>query len=444
MSTLEFEFAKHVQPIFDPYRIKVLKGGRGGVKSWTAADYHIRGAFLHGWRTLCGREVQKSIKESVHRLLCDRISALKLGWFFTIINNEIRGQNGSLFSYAGISNLSADGIKSYEGYDRFWGEESHTFTRTSLDKLEPTFRKDGAELMFTFNPELETDEVWVRYVEPDDPDILVIDCSLENNPWAPEELLKARDKFQSLVDQGKREQWEFDWIWRGKTKPAVDGAIYANQVNAVLEDKRLTHVPHDPALYTHLVWDLGYDDSMSIGFVQRDGGTVRFIDFIEDNHRTYESYVKQIREVSLAEGYRIALDGRDGGKAWLPHDGKRKTADTGKSPTELLESFGLEVGIASNGEKTIPDIGVDARIRAGRSMFGRCVFDQKNCTPLFNKLRRYARKISKETGQASGIKKDGNDHAGDMFTYVAVIEKELTNEPEPLKLATDNSPGFAF
>ena len=270
MSTLEFNFAKHVQPIFDPFRIKCLKGGRGGVKSWTAADYHIRGAFLHGWRVLCGREVQKSIRQSVHRLLQDRIAALGLGWFFDVTTTEIRGKNGALFSYAGISNLSAEDVKSYEGYDRFWGEEAQSFTRRSLDILEPTFRKPGSELMFTFNPELETDEVWVRYIESDSPDVLVIDCSYHNNPWFPDVLEKERQSFLRQVEQGKREQFEYDWIWEGKTKPAVDGAIYAKQVAQVIEDKRLTHVPHDPELYTHLIWDLGYNDDMTIGFVQRE------------------------------------------------------------------------------------------------------------------------------------------------------------------------------
>ncbi|MEM6817216.1 MAG: phage terminase large subunit [Pseudomonadota bacterium] len=432
---VDVQYAEHIEPIFDDsYWIKCLKGGRGGVKSWTAAHYHIEGVLLHGWRVLCGREVQKNIRESVHRLLQDRIEALGLSQYFTITATEIRANhNDGLFSFTGISDMSADGIKSYEGYDRFWGEEAHTFTRNSLDKLEPTFRKDGAQLMFTFNPELSTDEVWVRYVESNDPEILVIDCSLDNNPWRPERLIKQRDKFQGQVNQGKREQWEFDWIWGGKTKPAVEGAIYANEVAKVMEAGRLKDVPHDPTLYTHLVWDLGYNDDMTIGFVQRDGPSIRFVDYIEDNQLKYESYVKMIRKKVEEHGYRIAIDGREGGKAWLPHDGHQERAEAKSSAIKQVEDLGLEVGVNSDGDKGVPRLAIEERIRMGRQMFSRVVFDSEKCRPLFNKLQRYARKVSKETGQPAGIKKDGNDHAGDMFTYTAVIEKELVNESEKFK-----------
>lgn len=431
--SIEWEFASHVKEVWEPYRIKVLKGGRGGIKSWTAARYHLIDGYRQPLRILCGREVQKSIRESVHQLLSDQIELLGLGAFYDVLSTEIRGKNGTRIVYAGISQLTTESIKSYEGYDRFWGEEAQSFTRRSLDILEPTFRKEGSELMFTLNPELDTDEVWVRYIENPPDDTLVLDCSYHKNPWFPKVLENERQKFLRQVEMGKREQFEYDWIWEGKTKPAVEGAIYAKQVSDVVDDGRLTHVPHDPKLHTHLVWDLGYNDNTTIGFVQRSGSSVRFIDYIEDSHRTYESYVNQIREIVGKKGYRIALDGRDGGKAWLPHDGKATRPDTGKSPNELLRDYGLKTGTNSKGDDGVPDIGIKGRIEAGRQMFPRCLFDARNCTPLFNRLRRYSRKVSPETGQPSGIKKDGNDHAGDMFTYVAVIEKELTNESEKME-----------
>jgi phage terminase large subunit len=132
-----------------------------------------------------------------------------------------------------------------------------------------------------------------------------------------------------------------------------------------------------------------------------------------------------------ANGYRIALDGRTGGKAWLPHDGKAKRPEVGKSPIELLNELGLKTD-----EEGVPDIGIKGRIEAGRQMFARCVFDKEKCTPLFNRLRRYARKINPD-GHAVTIKKDGNDHAGDMFTYVAVVEGKLDNERQRRKIAYD-------
>src|SRR5690606_3822437 len=127
-------------------------------------------------------------------------------------------------------------------------------------------------------------------------------------------------------------------------------------------------VPYDPTLKVHTIWDLGWNDKMAIGFVQTAASSVRFIDYIEDSHRTYESYVQEIK----AKGYNLA-------KAWLPHDGKARNPQTGKSPIELLNAFGLEAD--ANG---VPDIGVKAGIEAARQMFPRVYFDKDKCTPLFN------------------------------------------------------------
>ena len=388
------------------------------MKSWTAARYHLIDGFQRPLRVLCGREVQKSIKESVHQLLSDQIELLGLQGFYDILSTEIRGKNGTRFTYAGISQLTTDSIKSYEGYDRFWGEESHTFSRRSLDILTPTFRKEGSELMFTLNPELDTDEIWVRYIETPEPDTLILDCSYHNNPWFPEVLEKERQGFLRQVEMGKRRQYEYDWIWEGKTKPAVDGAIYPDEVAATLEAKRLCPVPYDPMLMVHLVFDIGWNDKMSIGVVQTAAGSVRLIDYIEDSHRTYESYVNEILDKPYAK--KIA-------KFWLPHDAKAKNPQTGKSSIEIVEALIKSTGITVD---DIPDIGVKQGIDAARQMFSRVYFDKTNCTPLFNRLRRYARIISPTTGEAGSPKHDENSHGADMFRYIAVIEKELTNDEE--------------
>lgn len=402
----------------------MLWGGRGGVKSWTAARYFLISGYQRPRRILCGREVQRSIKESVHQLLSDQIHFLGLGGFYDVLKTEIRGKNGTKFAFTGLSNLTAETIKSYEGYDGFWGEEAQAFTRRSIDILLPTIREEGSELVFTFNPELDTDEIYTRFVENTPEDCVLIDCSYHNNPWFPEVLEKERLEMLRQVENGDREESDYEWIWEGKCKPAVSGAIYYKQIAKCIEAGRFRDVPHDPNLFTHLIWDLGYSDNMSIGFVQKAGPSIQFIDYIEEHHMSYEEYVQIIRKKKENHGYRIALDGATGGKAWLPHDGQHKNAQTKKSPIEALNDLGLKAD-----EDGIPDIGIKGRIEAGRQMFSRCLFDKGNCSPFFNRLRRYARKINLED-QATTIKKDGNDHAGDMYTYAAVIEKELTNESQ--------------
>jgi phage terminase large subunit len=108
------------------------------------------------------------------------------------------------------------------------------------------------------------------------------------------------------------------------------------------------------------------------------------------------------------------------GRAWLPHDGKAKNPQTGKSAIELLNAMGLDTD-----KEGVPDIGMKQGIEAARQMFPRTYFDKTKCGDMFNQLRRYARVISPTTNEPGSPKHDENSHAADMFRYIAVAEKNL-------------------
>ena len=95
----DIEFPKKLKPLFDANRIKVAHGGRGSAKSWGFARALLIQAAAAPLRVLCAREVQKSIKDSVHRLLDDQIQAIGLGHLFEVLENEIRCKNGSIFLF---------------------------------------------------------------------------------------------------------------------------------------------------------------------------------------------------------------------------------------------------------------------------------------------------------------------------------------------------------
>lgn len=405
----EWEFTENQEFLFEPHRYKVGKGGRNGTKSWGFG----RGLLIQGYdrplRILCAREVQKSIKESVHQLLKDQVALLGLEGFYTVLQNEIRGINGTLISFVGLSNLTAYTIKSYEGYDICWVEEAALVTKRSWDILLPTIRKDGSEIWVTFNPELDTDDTWVRFIENTPEDCVVMDMSFDTNPWLTKTAEQERQTFLRQVENGSRRQDEYDNIWLGHCKPAVEGAIYPVEVLRVLEEKRLCAVPYDPTFKVYTVWDLGFTDNMAIGFVQKTATALFLIDYIEDTQQTYEHFVNEIKD----RKYNLA-------KSFIPHDARKHTAQTGKSDKEILEKLGLEVEV-------IPNIGVQAGIDAARLMFPRVYFDKDKCTPLFNRLRRYARNVN-SNDEPTKPKHDENSHGADMFRYLAVIESSLTNE----------------
>ena len=416
----EWGFPDNAAFLFEPHRYKIGKGGRGGTKSWSFA----RAFLVQGWRDpirfLCAREIQKSIKESVHQLLSDQVEKLGLGIVQFPMDRLDLGKNGTKFVFTGLSNLTRESIKSYEGTNICWVEEADSVTRRSWDILVPTIRTDfyvdgerrEAEIWASFNPQLDTDETWVRFVENKREDCFVQDMSYDTNPWFPSVLEKERQEFLRQVENGSRRQEDYDNIWLGKCRPALPGSIYPDEIQAALKSNRLCPVPYDPKLKVHTIWDLGWADSMAIGFAQTAASSVRFIDYIEDSHRTYDSYYQEIKE----KKYNLGI-------AWLPHDGKAKNPQTGVSPIETLQKLGLKTD-----DKGVPDIGVHAGIEAARQMFSRCYFDKENCTPLFNRLRRYVRVISPTTNEAGAPKRDENTHGADMFRHVAVVESKLTNE----------------
>jgi phage terminase large subunit len=136
------KFPKKLRFLFEPARTKVARGGRGSGKSWgVARALLIRGA-KQTTRVLCTREVQKSIQQSVHQLLKDQIEALSLGAFYDVLSTEIRGKNGTQFYFGGLSDQTAESLKSFEGVDICWVEEAQAVSKRSWDILIPTIRKE--------------------------------------------------------------------------------------------------------------------------------------------------------------------------------------------------------------------------------------------------------------------------------------------------------------
>jgi phage terminase large subunit len=417
---IEWEFPHKLGFLFSPARYKICHGGRGGSKSWGFARALLLLGAEKPLRILCMREVQKSIKESVYELLCQQIQALGLESEYDCLATEIRGKNGTVFMFAGLSNQTATSIKSYEGVDICWVEEAQAVTRRSWDILTPTIRKDGSEIWISLNPELDTDETWTRFIEDPPPNARVVEINYSDNPFLPQVLKDERKELLRLVEMGKRDRDDYENIWEGKTKAALPGAIYHKEVTQAKTLGRLKNVPYDPLLKVHCVWDLGWADMMSILCVQRAASEVRVIRYIEGNHRTYEDFVKELNSY----GYNFGSD-------WLPHDGARATAESGRSPQAILKALGRHC--PDDLSTIVPEIGVENGIKAARLMFPRVYFDKENASGLFNRLGRYRRRkhIDKEGQTITGTPvHDDNSHGADGFRYLSVIEPKLTNEDQ--------------
>lgn len=207
------------RPLFTGARRRnYIYGGRGSAKSHSVAQYCVYRAYTSKVKVLCTRELQKSISESVHALLCDKIRDMGLEDFFTIYKDRIIGANGSVFIFAGVRQNVGE-IKSMEGVDICWVEEAQSMSRQSLDVLCPTIRAEGSVILFTFNPFKDTDPVYVDATS-ENPDWLVIKANYSDNPYFPE-VLRAEMEFDRRNDYDK-----YLWVWEGQCLGISEAQIF--------------------------------------------------------------------------------------------------------------------------------------------------------------------------------------------------------------------------
>jgi len=390
--------------LFRPKRYKVLYGGRGSGKSHSIARALLVLGMSKRHRILCTREFQKSIKASVHQLFRDLIEQMDLGGFYTVLETEIRGQNGTQFLFSGLADHTVDSVKSYESVSICWIEEAQTISKKSLDILIPTIRAPGSEIWLSFNPELDTDIVFQRFVATKRDDCTAVLMNWRDNPWFADVLNEER-----LFSQRNAPD-DYDTIWEGKCRPTVVGAIYANEVRALQEEGRFRPLQYDPMLQVHTVWDLGWADSMTITFVQRVASEVRVIDYIEGSYRTLEDYVKDIKSRPW-----------NWGSDFIPHDGRAKDFKSGKSTEEMLQLMGRRPIV-------IPSSSVEEGIRATRLVLPRMWIDSEKCAAVLEHLKRYRRTINQSTGMPGPPLHDEHSHCADNVRYISASVDHMTND----------------
>jgi phage terminase large subunit len=393
-----------MQFLFSPKRYKILRGGRGSGKSQSVARALLILGAQSKLRILCAREVQNSIKQSVHKLLSDMILEMGLESFYHILQTEIRGANGTEFSFSGLATHTIDSIKSFEGCDIVWCEEAQKISAKSWVTLIPTIRKDGSEIWVTYNPELETDETHVRFTINPPEDCVNVLVNWSDNPWFPSVLEKERLECKAKYPK------DYDNIWEGKCKPAVEGAIYYDEMVAIENSKRLCNVPYDPSLKVHVIFDLGWNDSMSLILVQVHISEIRIIEYIEDSQKTLSHYSSMLKNKMY-----------NWGSLWLPHDGRHKSYQTGKSAEQIMGGYGWNV-------KITPSTSIEEGIRVTRMVLPRIYFDSTKTKRLIECIKRYRRSINNATNEPGEPVHDEFSHGADCLRYLALNADSLTNE----------------
>lgn len=223
MSTLQIQTPRVYVPLLAEARYKGAYGGRGSGKSHNFAEMLIEECIREKTDAVCLREIQKSLKFSVKKLLENKIASMNAGAYFEVQNEQIKSVNGGVIIFQGMQDHTSESIKSLEGFKIAWFEEAQTASQRSLDLLRPTIRSPGSQLWFSWNPRFATDPVdqLLRGPTPP-PNAIVVEANYSDNPWLPAELL------EEMEYDKRRDPDKYAHIWLGKYQSNTSSRVFKN------------------------------------------------------------------------------------------------------------------------------------------------------------------------------------------------------------------------
>jgi phage terminase large subunit len=400
-STLEILTPRKFVPLLGAARYKGAHGGRGSGKSHFFAEALVEKALLQpGLRWVCIREIQKSLEQSVKRLIEDKIVALGVGSRFHVMDKEIQTPGGGGIIFQGMQNHTAESIKSLEGYDGAWIEEAQSLSKVSLRLLRPTLRKDGSEIWASWNPESADDPIEQLLRGPAAiSGAAVVEANWRDNPWFPPVLEDER-----RADLA-RDPDTYDHVWEGAFLTISDAVIFRNRVTV-----EQFEAPSDARFYFGADFGFAVDPATLIRSWVKDD--CLFID--------YEAYENGVEIDDMPAMY----DTIPGSRAWpIKGDGSRPET------ISYMARHGFRISAAAKWPGSVED-GV-----AHMKGFKRIVVHER-CRHTAREFRLYAFKVDRHTSDVLPVIVDANNHAIDAIRYGldGVIRKRSAAANQPLRL----------
>lgn len=248
-----------------------------------------------------------------------------------------------------------------------------------------------------------------------------------------------REKLMMLPEETKRALLLGRW-----DEPTIPNAIYAREMLALADSGRIRQMPYDPRFPVHTVWDLGWNDAMTIGMIQKPThNSISIINYIEDRFKRYDELIKDLNEL----GYVWGTD-------WIPPDGRNENPQTGMSAEALLKGLGRKVEVIPVSVRGDVEYG----IKAVRMLLPNVFIDNTErkrptghlgCARMMDCMRRYRRNVPRATNEPSEPVHDEYSHACDMMRYLAVIAHMIVNPseiilPPPVPQFESHIPGMGM
>jgi phage terminase large subunit len=408
--TLRIETPRVFLPLLKPARYKGAFGGRGSGKSHFFAELLIEDCLVErGMLAVCIREVQKSLKDSSKRLIEAKLKQLGLGEAdgFKVFENRIQTPGDGVVTFQGMSDSTAEAIKSLEGFRRAWIEEAQVLSHRSLTLLRPTIRAGESQIWASWNPRRKSDAVDDFFRRRRPRDAAVVEVNWRDNPWFPKVLEDERLTERTLFAD------RYEHIWEGGYAKALDGAYFARQLAEAKAERCICRLAADPLLPVRAFFDIGGSgasaDAMAIWVAQFVDREIRVLDYIEGVSQVLAYYISALR----ARGWGSAL-------CVLPHDGVAENCITGKRYEDHVREAGFEVQVIKNQGKGAAMM----RIESARRLFGRIWFNLGATEAGLDALGWYHEKKDETHSVGLGPEHDWSSHAADAFGLMAIAYEE--------------------
>lgn len=366
-----------------------------------------------GMRSVCIREVQKSLRDSAKMLLEDRLTEFKLGRRdgFRVFNEVIQTPGDGVIVFQGMNNHTAESIKSLEGFSRAWVEEAQTLSIKSLQLLRPTIRTPGSELWFSWNPRRKGDPVDKLFRAEKPSDAIVVRSNWSDNPWFPTELNQER------LDDKRINPDQYPHVWDGEYASVISGAYFAKQLVAANESHRICHLVPDPLMSYKCFFDIGgtgvKSDACAIWVAQFVGKEIRLLDYYEAVGQPLSVHVAWLKHNGYGDAH-----------IYLPHDGVNHDRVFDVSYESELRKAGFDVSIVKNQGAGA----AMARVHALRRIFPQLWFNTAKTQPGLDALGWYHEKYDENRSVGLGPEHDWSSHCCDAAGMLAIVAEDIFDE----------------
>lgn len=397
-----------------PRRYKGAKGGRIGGKSHQFCELAVaRMAADPDYKVAGLREVQKSIKYSLKALLEQKIKSLGVEHLFDIQEQVIKRKGGTgVAVFLGMQDHTADSVKGLDDFDLGLVDEANSLSATSIKKLTPTFRKEGSEIHFAWNPDKENAAVDEFFrANEGDPDFVLVHVNITDNPFANETQMaeyrreeRRADAARERIAAKKRQGFggedsdlaivdDFEHVWRGGYNNRSQRLVFHNWRKGVLE------VPGNIVWFYGIDWGFASDPMAGIKSCILPAA-------IKDEPHTL--YVRRaISQVGVRNEDAVEFIKRlDGIENWPAR------ADSARPELiDYVRRNGLpKVRAAKKGPGSVPD---------GTSFLQsfNIVVHPEDAKPFVSELKLHSYKVVKHTGEILPVVEDSHNHCLDAGRY---------------------------